>query len=939
MKLVFRSILLLLFALLFVNAQANKKLNLKYEQFKLANGLDVILHQDHSDPICAVAIQYHVGSNREETGKTGFAHLFEHMMFQASQNIPQDHFFKKIQDAGGTLNGGTSNDGTVYFEVVPKNALEMVLWMEADRMGYLLPTITVESFKNQQDVVQNEKRQSVDNNPYGYVENMTSSLLYPAGHPYSWTVIGEMADLRNATLKDVHGFFKNWYGPNNATLVIAGDFDLKQAKALVEKYFGDVKKYRDIQDMQPKLVTLAASKRAYYEDNFAKSPEFNLLFPTVNMHSKESYALDFLGKLLAGSKKSPFYKVIVEEKKLAPKVQCFQNGLEVAGDFDIAIRTFPNVSLKDVEAAVNEAFLRFEKEGFSDKDIERIKASTEIDLYNSISSVLGKAFTLARYNEYYGSPEYINKDIEITLSITKDDIINAYNKYIKGKNYLLACVVPKGQVNLLPENVTLFDVKEEKLNEMVANTTKDEKVEIENLPSKFDRSKEPVKGNDPLLQLPKVWQNELKNKIKVAGIEQKELPLVQLQLTIPCGILKEESGKAGSAYILSQMFLEGTKNKTAIQLEEAIDDLGSKIFVNASPEGITFTVNCLKAKYQETVKLLEEIILEPAFNNAEFERIKAETLERIKRNQTNANSIAANVFNKLVYGKGNILSNSIYGAESTVKTLTVEDIKNYYNNNIAPDLAYLSVAGALNKNEAVKAFSNLEKLWTVKNVKPAVFTAPLPQSEAKVYFVDYPGAKQSVIHIGSIGLKYNDPDYYKAFVMNQYLGGSFNSVVNLILREEKGFTYGARTAFSGFTYPGTFLASSSVMSTATFESVKIFKDEITKYREGISADNLSFTKNSLLKSNARAYETLGALVGMLNSIQKYSLPVDFVKAQENIIKNMNGDEHKSVAQKYLQPDKMVYVVVGDATTQLEKLNELGLGKPVLVDRDGNVIAK
>ncbi len=294
-------------------SQKSTEFKISYKQYQLDNGLNVVLHEDKSDPIVSVAILYHVGSNREVIGRTGFAHLFEHMMFQESKHVGQDQFFKKIQGAGGTLNGGTWKDGTVYFEIVPKNALEMALWLESDRMGFLLPTVTQEAFENQQGVVQNEKRQRYDNQPFGHTNYVIDKLMYPENHPYNWQTIGEMEDLKNATLTDVHEFYKRWYGPNNATLVVAGDFDEEQTKRMIEKYFGELKASDKIENMNPMQIFLDETKRAYHEDNFAESPELNMVYPTVEQFTKDSYALDFLGELLAGNKKSPIYKLIVEE--------------------------------------------------------------------------------------------------------------------------------------------------------------------------------------------------------------------------------------------------------------------------------------------------------------------------------------------------------------------------------------------------------------------------------------------------------------------------------------------------------------------------------------------------------------------------------------------------------------------------------------------------
>ncbi|MFO8174223.1 MAG: pitrilysin family protein, partial [Longimicrobiales bacterium] len=351
---------LFLFSLLLSCQSEGPEFDIDYEAYQLDNGLSVVLHQDRSDPVAAVAILYHVGSNREEVGKTGFAHLFEHMMFQSSQHVGEDQFFQKIQSAGGDLNGGTSNDQTIYFEVVPKNALEMALWLESDRMGFLLPTVTTEALLNQQGVVQNEKRQMVDNRPYGHTSYVIGKLLYPEGHPYNWQVIGSFEDLANATVEDVRDFFRMWYGPNNATLVLAGDFEIDEARALVEKYFGEIPSGEPVSDPEPWNVELTATRRAYHEDNFARSPELNMVYPTVQQYAPDAYALDMFGRLFSSGKKAPLYKVIVEERKLAPSVSSFNRSSEITGSFGIRILAFPDTDLTEVEAAVMEAFARFE---------------------------------------------------------------------------------------------------------------------------------------------------------------------------------------------------------------------------------------------------------------------------------------------------------------------------------------------------------------------------------------------------------------------------------------------------------------------------------------------------------------------------------------------------------------------------------------------------
>ena len=440
------------------NLKAATPFTIEYEKYILDNGLTVILHTDKSDPIIGVAIQYHVGSNRETPGRTGFAHLFEHMLFQESQHVGQDQFFKKIQNVGGTLNGGTNKDGTVYYEVVPKNALETVLWMESDRMGWLLSTVTQPAFENQQEVVQNEKRQRVDNRPYGHNNYVIIKNLYPEDHPYNWTTIGELEDLQNATLKDVRDFYEKWYGPNNATMVIAGDINKRNVKKLVEKYFGEIKSSPDNGDPEPIPVKLAETKKVYHEDNFASSPRLTMVFPTVDHKHADAPALELLSQLLSDGKKAPLYKVIVEEKKLASNLYSYSGTQEIAGTFNIVVNAFPTKSLTDVETAVHEAFARFESDGFTAEDLERLKAKYETGFYQGISSVLGKGFQLAYYNEFYGSPDFANQ-LQKVLDVNMSDVKRVYEKYVKGQNYVMTNFVPKCKVDLVADGSALFPIK------------------------------------------------------------------------------------------------------------------------------------------------------------------------------------------------------------------------------------------------------------------------------------------------------------------------------------------------------------------------------------------------------------------------------------------------------------------------------------------------
>ena len=917
-------------------------LKIDYQKYKLDNGLEVILHEDRSDPITAVAILFHVGSNREEVGRTGFAHLFEHMLFQESQHVGQDQFFRKIQGAGGTLNGGTWEDGTIYYEVVPKNALEMVLWLESDRMGFLLPTVTMEAFQNQQNVVQNEKRQRVDNVPYGHTNYVIHKLMYPEQHPYNWQVIGSFEDLQNATIEDIHNFYKKWYGPNNATLVIAGDYDEAQTKAWVQKYFGELKASPAVAEPKAMPVSLTETKRAFHEDNFAQSPEMNMVFPTAPQFKKDSYALDLLGDLLSQGKKAPLYKVLVEEKQLAPDVSARQNSSEIAGDFRIRVRAFPTSDLDDVEKAVKEAFTRFETEKFTEDDLARIKARTETNFYNGINSVFTKAFQLAYYNEYAGSPDFITNDIQNTLDVTSADIWAVYNKYLKDKPYVITSFVPAGKPELTAENSDRFPVVEEKIEEESADATTEtasmaSDFVVEKMPTAFDRTVEPAKGPAPEITIPAVWEHSYKNGLKVYGIENSELPLVEFSMTLKGGTLLDDLNKMGVANLVSDVMMEGTKNKTPQELEEAIEKLGASIRISTGRESITFTVNSLASKFDQVFALFQEMLLEPRWDEKEFARIKQETIEGIQRNSVNPSAVAGRVFRRLVYGNDNVLGRPVTGDVEDVENITIADLKAYYSNYFSPSVANVCIAGALGQKDAVKHFEKLAKKWQKKEVKFPEFPAPQMTEKTQLYFVDIPNAKQSQVFAGHLGLAETDADYHAASVMNYRLGGSFNGILNMILREEKGYTYGARSFFTGSINPGFFLASSGVKSNVTLESAQIVKEEIGKYLDGISEEDLMFTKDALIQSNTRRLETLDAQRSMLEDIAMYGKPVDFIKKEAQVTRNMTTEQHQMLAKKYIHPDKMVYLIVGDAATQAPRMTELGIGEPVMLDTKGNTI--
>jgi zinc protease len=901
------------------------------EKYSLANGLTVVLHEDHSDPIASVAIYYHVGSSRETEGKTGFAHLFEHMMFQKSENVAEDQFFNNITSSGGTLNGSTSQDRTNYYETVPKNALEMALWMESDRMGYLENTVTKSALANQQNVVQNEKRQSVDNAPNGFNQGLILKSLYPKGHPYSWTVIGEMQDLTNATVEDVKAFHKKFYSPNNAFLVITGDINKDEVKALVEKYFGEIPGGEKINKREAARTTLSSTIRLYHEDNFSRAPQLTMVFPTVEQFSKDAYALDFLGELLANSKKSPLYTILVKEKKLTSRVSARNGSQELAGSFNISVTANPGVNLTEVEKAIFEGLDKFEKDGFSEEDLTRIKAGSETGFYRGFSSVQSKSFTLAEYAMYTGDPEFYKKDLANIKAVTMADVKAVFEKYIKGKNFVETSFVPRGQANLIVEGSQNANIVEEdvtKAAEVKADAVAEEA--IVRTPTKFDRSAKPPVGPDPEVTIPTPWSGSLSNGMKLTGIMQNELPLVQYSIVIDGGHMLDKVEKAGVASLVASMMNEGTKNKTPEQLEDAIGLLGASIRVSSGNEDISIDVSSLTRNFENTLALVEEILLEPRWDEEQFALAKSRIINGLKRNASMPTYLASSTLNKLMFGD-NILAIDASGTEASVSAITMDDLKEYYSKYFSPSIAKFLVVGDVDQVRVQNALEGLNKKWQAKEVVIPEIKVPGPPEKSMLYFVDVPGAKQSVISIGTFTVPRNSPDYYPVFVANYKLGGaSLSGIFNMILREEKGFTYGASSTISGFKNYGYFRASSQVRTNSTIESIEIFKTEMEKYSKTIPQAYIDFTKSGLMKSKTRSYESLANLMGMLSTMTSFNLPAGYINQEGEYLKGLTAEKQLEIAKKYLNPSKMYYVVVGDAATQLKGLEKVGLGKPILV---------
>jgi zinc protease len=910
--------------------------SIDYERYELANGLEVILHVDRSDPIAAVAMTFHVGSAREVEGKTGFAHLFEHLFFLDSENLGPGGLDRLMTRVGSSTNGSTSNDRTNYFEVVPVDGLEKALWAEADKLGFFINTVSESVVAKEKQVVKNEKRQSVDNRPYGHNNYVIDQALYPDGHPYAWQVIGSLADLESAELSDVVDFHSRWYGPNNATLVIAGDIDVEQTRGWIDRYFAEIPAGDMPVTPEPPSVELTSTVSLVHEDNYARVPMLTMAWPTVPAYHADAYALDVLASVLTDGKSAPFYEVLVEEEGVAPVVSARQRNMELAGRWDLSVRAFAETDLDDVSAAIGAAFARFEAEGVPAEELQRIKAGYETDFYSGLSSVIGKAFQLAQYSIFTDDPGFATEDLSRFLEVTEADVLRVYEEYIKGRPTVSTSFVPIGALALALEGAARAEVVEEPIV-MGAESEIGEIARGETMTaSVIDRATEPPYGTAPLLAAPEVWRAELENGVRVLGIEDREVPLVQFELRLRGGQLVEGAGRVGVANLLAQSMLAGTASRTPGELETAIDMLGASINVSAGTQSFSIRGSSLARNYAATIDLVQEILLEPRFDADEFDLSKQQVGNQLRQRAASPVSVAGDVFQGLLYGD-HVLAENRLGTVETIEDISLDDLRSYHADALKPGVAAFHVTGAITRDEVLISLARISTEWS--GAAPTLPAAPVwDQDQAGLYFVDVPNASQSVLFVGYLALAETDDDFYPATVMNFRLGGGgFASDLTQVLREQRGYTYGIRSGFSGSDFPGPFVISSSVRSNVTYEALDLVKGIVEAHGPEFEDTDLDATQSYLLRANARAFETADAKLSLLADMSTYGFPADFVLQREQIVRDMTIEAIQALSERYLDPGRMVWLVVGDARTQLPRLRALGLGEATMLDRDGRPV--
>ncbi|MBI3510900.1 MAG: insulinase family protein [Bacteroidetes bacterium] len=919
-----------------VESNGPGNLVIPYSKYELPNGLDLVIAEDHSDPIVYVDVTYHVGSAREQEGRSGFAHFFEHMMFQGSAHVADEEHFKLITEAGGEMNGSTNTDRTNYFETVPSNNLELAMWLEADRMGFLLDSVTQQKFEIQRATVKNERGQRYDNAPYGLVWEKIGEAMYPEGHPYSWETIGYIDDLNRVNVQDLKNFFMRWYGPNNATLTIAGDVNTAEVLKLAEKYFSPIPRGPEVTNMPKMPASLSSDRCISYEDN-VRFPQLTMAFPGVPSNDPDEAPLDALCNIISEGKGSIFYKTFVETK-IAQSANMYSATMELAGQIAMNVKTYPGHTPHEADSLIKIALAQFEKTGATDEDVKRYQLTVEGYMLDNMTSVQGKGSVLAQYNTFYGNPNLVQKDLDRYKSVTKEDVMRVYNKYIKGKAAVVLTVCPKGhpEMKARPDNYIPPAHK----------AGAEESAEYKNLHynravDNFDRGVHPVAGPTPAVKAPAIWRDVFANGLKVIGTTSTEIPRTYMQINVSAGHRQEDTSKAGVAYMLVRMMDQSTENHSAADLEKQFELLGSDVSVSVTNEEITVNITCFTRNLDATLALVNEKIFHPKFAATEFDLVKKQQMESIANMSTSAGAMASFIYAREIYGANNIQGYPLIGTASTVSRLTIDDVKAYYQKMFSPNIGNCIVVSDLTPSAMGSKLKFLQD-WKSTNAVLRTREELLPKNAAgqtKIFLFNKPEAAQSEIRVGRLAMPYDATgEYYKSTIMNYELGGNFNSHLNLKLREEKGWTYGAGSGFGGTNYVGTFTSYAGVKWDASDSSVVEFMKAIKDYADnGITNDELEYTKKSVSQSEALAYEDPYQKLYYLKNIIFYGLPDNYMEEQHKVLMALTKPEIDGLAKKWLDPDHMVITVIGDKDKILPGLENLGY-EIVIVDANGNTTA-
>jgi len=885
-------------------------IDIKYEKFTLDNGLTLLVHEDHKAPIVAINTWFHVGSKNEKVGKTGFAHLFEHLMFNGSENYDTD-YFEAIESIGATdVNGTTNFDRTNYFENVPLSAFDIALFLESDRMGHFAGTISQEKLDEQRDVVQNEKRQG-ENQPYGQFMNLVTKNCFPAAHPYYHTVIGEMEDLNAASLDDVKDWFANYYGPSNAVVVIAGDVNAKDVYDKVVEYYGDMPAGPPVTHPKSWIAKRTGETRVIQQDRVPQT-QITMIWNVPEWGNPGGFMLDMAASVLSDGKSSRLYKRLVYDEQIVSDIYAFNWENEIAGLFGIQANVKPGVDSKIVEDAINEELARLIQDGPTQAEIDRAKTGYFADFIKGMERIGGfggKSDILAQNAIYMDDPDYYKTRLQGIKDATPEAVRAVAGNWLSdGKFYMEVVPFP----------------------------------EYSSVPSAIDRSKGlPEMGTAAEVKFPSIQKKTLSNGMQIILAQRTDVPLVNFSLQLDAGYAADQFAVPGTADLAMNMLDEGTDSRNAIQISEEKDMLGANIYSGSNLDMSYVNLNSLKAMLDKSLDLYADIILHPSFPEDEFSRLQKQQIVGIQQEKANPIQMAVRVFPKFLYGEGHAYSNPFTGSgyEEGIAAMTTADLKKFYDTWFKPNNATMVVVGDISMDEVTEKLEARFKKWKkgkvpVKNLAEVDFPAT-----NKIYLLDRPGSVQSVILAGFITEAYGKGNEPAIQMMNNILGGEFTSRLNMNLREDKGWAYGASTIHIGAKGQRPFIAYAPVQSDKTSESMTEIKKELTDYLNSKppTAEEFEKTKKNEVLSLPGKWETLGSVQGSLLSMVRYGLPDDYYQKYADVVRNLKLSDITKAAKEIVHPDHINWIVVGDRTEIEEKIKALGFGEVVIIDADGNPV--
>ncbi|GAB5536768.1 MAG: pitrilysin family protein [Rubricoccaceae bacterium] len=884
--------------------------DIPYETFVLDNGLTLIVHEDHKAPIVAVNVWYHVGSKNEPDGRSGFAHLFEHLMFNGSENF-NDDYFQVLERVGATdLNGTTNKDRTNYFQNVPVGALDAALFMESDRMGHLLGAVDQAKLDEQRGVVQNEKRQG-ENNPYGMTRQLVNDATYPEGHPYDHTVIGLMEDLNAAALEDVQEWFRTYYGPNNAVIVLAGDITPELALEKVTHYFGDIEPGPPVASFEKWVAPMDGDRRQVTEDRVPQA-RVQRVWNVPEYGSEEYSLLSVASSLLTSGKTSRLYERLVYRDQLATGVFSYIDGSEISSQFHIVATARPGVDIAVVEAAVEEELARFLADGPTADELERVQTERRAGFIRGIERIGGfggKSDVLAQSHVYLGSPDAYRDGLATQLGASPSDVQTAAQRWMTTGSYTLV-TVPRAEMVAAAEG--------------------------------YDRTAgvPEVTGGTPAVTFPALQRRTLSNGLEVVLAERRDVPLVEMRLLVDAGYAADDPSRPGLASLTMDMMDEGAAGMGSLEIAEREANLGARIGTGAAIDVATVSASSLTANLSATLDLMADIALRPDFPQAELDRLRQQRLAQIQSEKSQPVGLAVRVLPSKLYGEGHAYSLPLSGTgtEAAVQSFTRDDLVDFHRTWFTPNNATLVVAGDVSMDELVPLLERQLGDWERGDV-PTKNIATVDQPDSRIYLLDRPGAQQSIIMAAHLAPPRGTPDDLAISTLNTLLGGSFTSRVNMNLREDKGWSYGASSLLLGAKAQRPFLVYAPVQTDKTAESMaEVIRElrDVAGDRPATEAEVAQAKAGQTLTLSGR-WETLGAVTGSVVEIVQYDLDDDYYQRYASDVTALGTDQVARAAQALVRPDNVVWVVVGDLSEIEESVRALNLGPLDVIDADGTVI--